>query len=184
MYESDSTLSHQAADVAVAELVSDVPSDGLDYEKMIKVAAFEERGNVRKGLGHANDYPCSLAFAPEPGFSLDDPVVAAPQRGDGVIVGLRDCSPLRCAVGARRGDARDSDITDHPSFVPSGLVVDHKQSGEIHKDIDECSGVFRIGRLRTAANYNIPLINLIGIKTSILLYLIDNLSLTQCISDI
>jgi hypothetical protein len=40
----------------------------LDDEQMIKVAAFEERGRIRKGLSDAEDYPCPLAFAPEPDF--------------------------------------------------------------------------------------------------------------------
>src|SRR5262245_32229879 len=102
MYESDSTLSHQAADVAVAELVSDVPSDGLDYEKMIKVAALEERGNVRKGLGHANDYPCSLAFAPEP---LNGHEAGNGGHSQGDTCRCRWSSPTRRRVRACRGQS-------------------------------------------------------------------------------
>ncbi len=43
MYEGDAALSHQFTHIAVAELVGDVPADGLDDEQTVEVAAFEER---------------------------------------------------------------------------------------------------------------------------------------------
>ena len=69
IHESDSTLRPEIAYIAIAELVSDVPSDSLDDEQMIKVAAFEERRNIRKGFGHINGYPRPLAIAPEPAYA-------------------------------------------------------------------------------------------------------------------
>ena len=66
MHEGEAALSHHFAHIPVAELVGDVPADGLDDEQAIKVAAFEERWLVRRELGHAADYRHSLRFAPEP----------------------------------------------------------------------------------------------------------------------
>jgi hypothetical protein len=95
MYKSHPTLSHQGADVTEAELVSDVPSDGLDDEQMIKVAAFEDCWSIRGRLGHADDYLCSPAFAPEPNF----------------IVRLHYIIKLRKTFSPR------VDFPDHPSSI-------------------------------------------------------------------
>jgi hypothetical protein len=57
MYDRDASLRHQIAHVAITQLVSDVPSYGLNDEKMIEMAAFEERGPLGRELGHADDYP-------------------------------------------------------------------------------------------------------------------------------
>ena len=66
MNEGQAALSHQRAHVAIAELVGDVPADGLDDEQTVEVAAFEERWCIRGELRHATDYLHSSAFAPEP----------------------------------------------------------------------------------------------------------------------
>ena len=44
VYDRDAALLHQIAHVAITQLVSDIPSYGLNDEKMIEMAAFEERG--------------------------------------------------------------------------------------------------------------------------------------------
>jgi len=41
----------------ITQLVSDIPSYGLNDKKMIEMAAFEEFGLLRRKLGHAEDYP-------------------------------------------------------------------------------------------------------------------------------
>ena len=56
MHEGDAALGHHFAHVTVAELVGDVPADGLNDEQTVKVAACEERWQVRGKLGHATDY--------------------------------------------------------------------------------------------------------------------------------
>ena len=66
MYDRNAALSHYFAQVRLAELVGDVPADGLDDEQTVKVAAFEEHWQVRGKLDHAADYLHSSAFAPEP----------------------------------------------------------------------------------------------------------------------
>ena len=57
MYDHDAALRHQIAHVTITQLVSDIPSYGLNDEKMIEMAAFEEFGLLRKKLDHADDYP-------------------------------------------------------------------------------------------------------------------------------
>jgi hypothetical protein len=57
MYDRDASLRHQIAHIAITQLVSDVPSHGLNDEKMVEMAAFEERGPLGRELGHAKDYP-------------------------------------------------------------------------------------------------------------------------------
>ncbi len=66
MNDRDAALSHERAHVTVAELVGDVPTNGLDDEQTVKVAAFEERWRVGEELGHAADYLQTSPFAPEP----------------------------------------------------------------------------------------------------------------------
>jgi hypothetical protein len=57
MYDRDAALRHQIAHVAITQLVSDIPSYGLNDKKMIEMAAFEEFGLLRRELGNAGDYP-------------------------------------------------------------------------------------------------------------------------------
>jgi hypothetical protein len=57
MYDRDAALRHQIAHVATTQLVSDIPSYGLNDKKMIEMAAFEEFGLLRRKLGHAENYP-------------------------------------------------------------------------------------------------------------------------------
>ena len=66
MYYSDAALIHHFAHIAVAELVDDVPANGLDDEQAIEVATLEERWRVGGKRGHATDYLYTLQFAPEP----------------------------------------------------------------------------------------------------------------------
>jgi len=57
VYDRDASLRHQIAHVAITQLVSDIPSYGLNDKKMIEMAAFEEFGLLGRELGHAEDYP-------------------------------------------------------------------------------------------------------------------------------
>jgi len=57
MYDSDIALRHQIAHIAITQLVSDIPSHGLNDKKTVEMAAFEECGLLRSELGHAGDYP-------------------------------------------------------------------------------------------------------------------------------
>jgi hypothetical protein len=57
IYDRDSALRHQIAHVSITQLVSDIPSYGLNDKKMIEMAAFEEFGLLRMKSGHAEDYP-------------------------------------------------------------------------------------------------------------------------------
>jgi hypothetical protein len=57
MYDRDAALRHQIAHVAITEIVSDIPSHGLNDKKVVEMAAFEERGLLRRELDHAEDYP-------------------------------------------------------------------------------------------------------------------------------
>ena len=56
MYDRDAALLHQIAHVAITQLVSDIPSHGLNDKKMIEMTAFEEFGLLTRELGHAEDY--------------------------------------------------------------------------------------------------------------------------------
>jgi hypothetical protein len=44
VYDRDAALRHQVAHVAITQLVSDIPSHGLNEKEMFEVAAFEECG--------------------------------------------------------------------------------------------------------------------------------------------
>jgi hypothetical protein len=57
VYYRDASLLHQTAHVAITQLVSDIPSHGLNDQEMIEMAAFEEFRLLRWKLGHAEDYP-------------------------------------------------------------------------------------------------------------------------------
>jgi hypothetical protein len=57
MYDRDTALRHQIAPVAITQLVSDIPSHGLNDQEMIEMTAFEEFGLLRRKLSHADDYP-------------------------------------------------------------------------------------------------------------------------------
>ena len=57
MYDRDAALLHQIAHVAITQLVSDIPSYGLNDQEVIEMAAFEELRLLRRKLGHAEDYP-------------------------------------------------------------------------------------------------------------------------------
>jgi hypothetical protein len=57
VYDRDTALRHQIAHVAITQLVSDIPSYGLNDKKMIEMTAFEEFGLLGREVGHAEDYP-------------------------------------------------------------------------------------------------------------------------------
>jgi hypothetical protein len=57
MYDRDAALRHHVVHVAITQLVSDIPSHGLNDQEMIEMAAFEEFGLLRRKLGRAEDYP-------------------------------------------------------------------------------------------------------------------------------
>src|SRR5262249_26206343 len=43
-------------------------------------------------------------------------------------------------------DRRYSQVVNHPTFVPAALVIDHEQTRDVGKDIDERANVVRVGR--------------------------------------
>ena len=56
MHDRDAALRHQIAHVTITQLVSDIPSHGLDDKKMIEMTAFEEFWLLGRELSHAEDY--------------------------------------------------------------------------------------------------------------------------------
>src|SRR5262245_211957 len=56
MYDRDAALRHQIANVAITQLISDIPSYSLNDQEMIEMAAFEEFGLLGRELGHAGDF--------------------------------------------------------------------------------------------------------------------------------
>jgi len=68
MGDIDSPLGHHLYQVAVAQLIGDIPSDTENDDCAIEVAATEQGRCVREGLLHATDYQPTSAFAPEPFF--------------------------------------------------------------------------------------------------------------------
>ena len=76
MRESDSSLGHNLYQVAVAQLIADIPSDTENDDCAIEVAATEQGRCVRERLVHATDYQPDSAFAPEP-FALSLPAVGS-----------------------------------------------------------------------------------------------------------
>jgi hypothetical protein len=63
MRERDAALSHQLYQVAIAQFISDVPSNTEEDDVAIKVATMKQRGGE---WAHAADYQSALAFASEP----------------------------------------------------------------------------------------------------------------------
>jgi hypothetical protein len=57
MYDRDTALRHQIAHVAIAQLISDIPSHGLNDQEMIEMAAFKEGGLLVRESSHAEVYP-------------------------------------------------------------------------------------------------------------------------------
>ena len=57
MYDRDAALRYQIAHITISQLISDVPPHGLNDQKMVEMAAFEERGLLTRVLNHAYDYP-------------------------------------------------------------------------------------------------------------------------------
>jgi hypothetical protein len=57
MYDRDAALRHQVAHVTITQLVSDIPSHGLNDKKMVEMTALEEFGLLGREFGHAEDYP-------------------------------------------------------------------------------------------------------------------------------
>jgi hypothetical protein len=57
VYDRDAALRHQVAHITIDQLVSDIPSHGLNDKKMIEMTAFEEFGPLGRELDHAGDYP-------------------------------------------------------------------------------------------------------------------------------
>lgn len=66
MRDRDSSLGHHLDEVAVAQLIGDIPSDAENDDCVIEVAATEQGRCVRGRLIHATDYQPDSAFAPEP----------------------------------------------------------------------------------------------------------------------
>jgi len=57
VYDRDAALLHQIAHIAITQLVSDIPSHGLNDQEMIEMAAFKEGGLLGRELSDAEDYP-------------------------------------------------------------------------------------------------------------------------------
>jgi len=57
MYDRDTALRHQIALIAITQLVSDIPSHGLNDKKMVEMTAIETFGLLGRELGHAEDHP-------------------------------------------------------------------------------------------------------------------------------
>jgi hypothetical protein len=57
VYDRDAALRYQIAHITISQLISDVPPHGLNDQKMVEMAAFEERGLLTRVLNHAYDYP-------------------------------------------------------------------------------------------------------------------------------
>jgi hypothetical protein len=57
VYDHDAALRHQVAHVAITQLVSEVPTHGLNDKKMVEMTAFEEFWLLGRELGHFHDYP-------------------------------------------------------------------------------------------------------------------------------
>jgi hypothetical protein len=66
MRDSDTALGHHLDEVAVAQLIGDIPSDAENDDRAIEVATAKQGRCVRKRLIHATDYQPGSAFAPEP----------------------------------------------------------------------------------------------------------------------
>ncbi len=73
-------------------------------------------------------------------------VVVIPHRCESSRVGGGDGSELWTATGKWSGDGRDSQIVNHPSFVPTALVIDHEEPRDIGENIDECPYIIGISR--------------------------------------
>jgi hypothetical protein len=66
MRDSHTALSHHSHQVAIAKIVSEIPTDAENDDCAIEVAATEQGRCVRERLLHATDYQPTSAFAPEP----------------------------------------------------------------------------------------------------------------------
>jgi hypothetical protein len=66
MGDSDTALGHHLDEVAVAQLIGDIPSDAENDDCAVEVAATKQGGCVRGRLLHVTDYQPDSAFAPEP----------------------------------------------------------------------------------------------------------------------
>ena len=66
-------------------------------------------------------------------------IVAGAHTVEDVGVGFGDRSELRVPVLGRSGDFRDRDIVDHPTFIPTALIVNDKQRRNVSEDIVEGS---------------------------------------------
>ena len=74
-------------------------------------------------------------------------IVALSHRFEFVRILLKDCAKPRMAVVAGRViDGSDGQIMDHPTFIPSTLVVDHEQAVDICKDVDKSLDIVWISR--------------------------------------
>ena len=73
-------------------------------------------------------------------------IVAGAYTLEDVGVGFGDRSELGISVLARGGDFRDRDVVDHPTFIPTALVVNDKQWRNVSEDIVEGSWILGIGR--------------------------------------
>src|SRR5262245_46153843 len=76
MHDCDAALRHQFAHITITQLVSDIPSYGLNDKKVIEMAAFEEFGLHGRDLDHAHDYPQLSGLHQNPLMQVGDPQTA------------------------------------------------------------------------------------------------------------
>lgn len=66
MRDCDTALGHHLDEVAVVQLIGDIPSDAENDDSAVEVAATKQGLCVRERLIHVTDYQPDSAFAPEP----------------------------------------------------------------------------------------------------------------------
>jgi hypothetical protein len=90
----------------------------------------------------------NLSVSRRPG-SLDHPplnVVVIPHRCKSSRIGGGEGSELWAATGKWSGDGRDSQIVNHPPFVPPTLIIDHEKPRDVGEDGDERPHIIGIRR--------------------------------------
>ena len=68
MRDSDTALGHHLDEVAVAQLIGDIPSDAENNDCAVEVSTTKQGRCVRGRLIHATDYQPNSVFAPTPSF--------------------------------------------------------------------------------------------------------------------
>ena len=96
MRDIDSSLGHHLGEVAVAQLIGDIPSDAENDDGAIKVATAKQGRCVRRRLIHATDYQPTSAFAPEPDLRTPTGRLSANPTSSSTAAW---CNDVRAAAG-------------------------------------------------------------------------------------